>query len=219
MQEFTWSPDADPSGQKSVFDPYEQARSTDAKIVAILERLTQCFRSLAWESARKFHLSPLQVQFLIYLYYHPEERCRVSHLARVFQLTQATVSDAISTLERKHLIRRTRSTQDHRVLTLTLTPAGRTVAERLSHWIAPVRAQVARFSETEKAFLCGLLLRLVDTLYRAGVITVDRMCITCRFFRRGGAFPGGAPYYCALLEQPLQEADVRLDCPEHVPAS
>ena len=59
------------------------------------------------------------------------------------------------------------------------------------------------------------LMRLIGTLQGSGVVTVARMCVTCRFFRRD-VHPGSAsPHHCGLLDVPLGVGDLRADCPEH----
>jgi hypothetical protein len=59
------------------------------------------------------------------------------------------------------------------------------------------------------------LMALIRSLQEAGVVTVARMCLTCRHFGRGEGPGADAPHYCHLLEEPLPEAELRLDCPEH----
>ena len=50
-------------------------------------------------------LSPLQVQLLIFLLYHPDRRkCKVGHLAAEFKMARATVSDAVKALLTKGLV-------------------------------------------------------------------------------------------------------------------
>ena len=48
-----------------------------------------------------------------------------------------------------------------------------------------------------------LVLDLIAGLQSSGAITVARMCVTCRFFRRD-AHPGSArPHHCALVDAPM----------------
>jgi hypothetical protein len=51
------------------------------------------------------------------------------------------------------------------------------------------------------------------------VITVARMCVSCRFFRPDTHRMSVSPHHCALLDLPLSGADLRTDCPEHEPAA
>jgi hypothetical protein len=59
------------------------------------------------------------------------------------------------------------------------------------------------------------LMDLIGSLQKSGLITVARMCVTCRFFRPD-AHPGeSSPHHCALLNVALSGSDLRADCPEH----
>jgi DNA-binding MarR family transcriptional regulator len=202
----------------SVFDLSEQHDDVDAKIVAALERLSQVFRVRLREEAWEHDLSPTQARFLIYLLYHNVELRRVSQLAREFDLTKATVSDAVASLETKGLVRRELWPEDRRVVTLWLTPDGEKLAATLSEWADPVREHLKRFLPEEREAVMRFLIGLIGSLQRSGLITVARMCVTCSFFRQD-IHPGEAsPHHCALLDVPLGRADLRVDCPEHEPA-
>jgi DNA-binding MarR family transcriptional regulator len=201
----------------SVFDLSAQHDDVDARIVAALERLSQVFRVRLRAEAWERDLSPTQARFLIYLLYHDVELRRVSQLAREFDLTQATVSDAVAALETKGLVQREQWPEDRRVVTLRLTPDGETLATTLSRWADPVREHLGRFSPEEREAVLNFLIGLVGSLQRSGLITVARMCVTCRFFRQD-IHPGElSPHHCGFLDVPLGDADLRADCPEHEP--
>ena len=201
------------------FDPSSQHGDVDKKIVAALERISQAYRVLLQEEAQGRGLSPIQARFLVHLLHHGDELGRVGRLAEEFDLSRATVSDAIGTLEAKGLVRREPWPRDGRVATLRLTPAGEKAAAGLSGWADVVEEQLGSFAPEEKEAVMRFLMRLISALQGAGVITVARMCVTCRFFRPD-AHPGSAsPHHCALLDLPLSGADLRTDCPEHEPAA
>jgi DNA-binding MarR family transcriptional regulator len=199
----------------SLFDPSAQHHDVDARIVAALERLSQVFRVRLREEARRRNLSPIQAQFLVYLLHHDVELRRVSQLAREFDLTQATVSDAVASLETKGLLRREQWPEDRRVVTLRLTPEGDGLATSLSNWADPIREHVEGFSKGERETAMGFLMELAGSLQRSGLITVARMCVTCRFFRRDVRPGEASPHHCGLLNVPLGGSDLRVDCPEH----
>lgn len=187
----------------------------DEKIIAALERLSHVLRTLLWEEAVESHLSPIQIQTLIYLNSHSEDLCRVGQLAQEFGLTPATMSDAVASLEAKGLLTRKPWLEDRRVQTLRLTAQGRRSAEKLSRWTEALQESLAQLSETEKAESLKFLLKLIESLYRAGIITVARICLTCRFFRPNAHRDSQAPHHCALMDKPLAECDLRVDCLEH----
>ena len=199
----------------SVFDPSAQHDDVDTRIVAALERLSQVFRVRLREEAWERDLSPTQAQFLIYLHYHDVELRRVNQIAREFDLTQPTVSDAVASLESKKLIQREQWPEDRRIVTLRLTPDGEKLATTLSGWADPIREHLQPFSPDDREAVLRFLIGLIGSLQRSGLITVARMCVTCRFFQQD-IHPGGPlPHHCALLDVPLGRTDLRVDCPEH----
>jgi DNA-binding MarR family transcriptional regulator len=203
----------------SVFEPSSQHGDVDKKVVASLERLSQAFRVLLQEEAQRQSLSPIQARFLVHLLHHDDELGRVGRLAAEFSLSRATVSEAVGTLEAKGLVRREPWPRDGRVATLRLTPEGEEVAVGLSGWANVVEEQLESFAPGEKEAVMRFLMRLISALQGAGVITVARMCMSCRFFRPDAYPRSVSPHYCALLDLPLSGADLRTDCPEHEPVA
>lgn len=200
-----------------IFDPTAQHTDVGAKIVAALERLSHVFRSLLWNEAKAHGLSPIQIQFLVYLLHHESTLCRVSHLAREFLLTQPTVSDAVRSLEDKGLVTKEAWPDDRRISTLKLTPKGRQLAEHLSGWAEVVKPHVERLAPGEQQQLMLALMRLIASLQEAGIVSLTRMCLTCRFFEPNAVSGSTTPYYCRLLEKPLSTTELRFDCPEQEP--
>jgi DNA-binding MarR family transcriptional regulator len=198
-----------------VFDPSAQHEDVDARIVATLERLSQVFRVRLREEARQHNLSPIQAQFLIYLLHHDIELRRVSQLAREFGLTQATVSDAVASLESKGFLQREQWPEDRRIVTLRLTPDGEKLATSLSKWADHVKEHLERFPQEERETMMRFLMELAGSLQRSGLITVARMCVTCRFFQRDVRPGEASPHHCRLLDVPLGRPNLRVDCPEH----
>jgi DNA-binding MarR family transcriptional regulator len=203
----------------TVFDLPSQHGDVDAKIVAALERLGQVFRILLRERAQEYGLSPIGAQFLVYLLHHDVELRRVSQLAREFRLTQATVSDAIASLEAKGLVGRELWPEDGRVMTLRLSTRGELVATELSSWADTVKGHLDLYSSEERAVVMRFLMRLIRSLQASGVISVARICVTCRFFQRDAHAGTGSPHHCRLLDVPLGVPELRFDCPEYEPAA
>ncbi|MCC6691021.1 MAG: MarR family transcriptional regulator, partial [Bacteroidia bacterium] len=99
---------------KSDFDLTHQNQNVESKIVASLERIAQAFRVLLWRESKEFSLSPIQVQVLIFLLNHNEEKRKVSYLADEFNMSKATISDTIKTLEQKNLMTKEYEQRDTR---------------------------------------------------------------------------------------------------------
>ncbi|WP_035558420.1 MarR family winged helix-turn-helix transcriptional regulator [Hymenobacter sp. IS2118] len=195
------------------FDPDQQNHppSVDRKIVAALERLSGVFRLLLWQQATGEGLSPLQLQLLVFLRFHRPGQDTVSHLAREYHVSRPTVSEAVKTLEHKQLVQRHADPADLRSHSLQLTPGGRELADRASQFAGPLHQPVARLPARQKLSLYQSLFGVIDELQQAGVIPVQRMCFSCRFY---GQQPDSG-HFCHLLQIPLEGAQLRLDCPEH----
>lgn len=205
--------------EESVFEPSSQHGDVDKKIVASLERLSHAFQVLLREEAQEHGLSPIQSRFLVHLLFHDAELGRVGQLGKEFDLTKGTVSEAVTSLQKKGLIRREPWPEDKRVATLRLTPAGEKLAVGLSTWANAVEEHLGASSTAEKEVVMRFLMRLIASLQQSGVVSVSRMCVTCRFFRRDTHTGSVSPHHCALLDLPLAGSDLRIDCPEHEPTA
>lgn len=198
---------------KSDFDLTHQNQSTESKIVASLERISQAFRVLLWQESKEFSLSPIQVQVLIFLHNHSEEKRKVSYLANEFNMTKATISDTIKTLEQKNLISKEFEPHDSRSYIITLTEKGKNIAEKTSFFTKEIRTPIDKLHQDDKENMLLSLLNIIRHLNQSGVITIQRMCTTCYFYQKSDK---GQPHFCKLLNQPLYTKDLRVDCSEHV---
>jgi DNA-binding MarR family transcriptional regulator len=194
--------------------PPGAAPDIDAKLVAALERVGQALRVQMWDAAKQHGLSPTQLQVLLRLSTDPPARRRIGVLAGELDITHPTVSDAVAVLRRKGLVDRDPAS---RRATLSLSTRGRALADRLAGWDERTRGQLAHLPVADKDAMLRLLLDLIAGLQRTGAITVARMCVTCRFFRRD-AHPGTIrPHHCALVDAPMGASELRIDCAEHEP--
>jgi len=186
----------------------------DAKLAAALERVGQALRVQMWDKAKQHGLSPTQLQVLLRLATDPPARRRIGVLAAELDVTHPTVSDAVAVLRRKGLVERDAPS---RRAALSLSPRGRALADELADWDQRTRAQFAAVPAADKQAALRLLLDLIAGLQRSGAITVARMCVTCRFFRRDAHPDTARPHHCALVDVPMGAGDLRVDCAEHEP--
>ena len=197
--------------KSSDFDLSYQNQHPESKIVAALERIGQAFRVLLWKESKEFSLSPIQVQVLVFLLHHSKEKRKVSYLAAEFNMTKATISDTIKTLVHKGLVTKEYLTEDSRSYTIQLTTQGRGVAKRTSLFTDEIRKPISRLPDTQKTDLLLGLFDVIHHLNQQGIITIQRMCLTCSYYQSS---EHGKPH-CSLLNQTLSQKDLRLDCPEH----
>jgi DNA-binding MarR family transcriptional regulator len=186
----------------------------DAKLVAALERVGQALRVQMWDTAKQHGLSPTQLQVLLRLASDPPARRRIGVLAGELDVTHPTVSDAVAVLRRKGLVDRDGG---GRKAALSLSAHGQVVAAALADWHERTRRQLADLPAGDKHATLRLLLDLIAGLQRSGAITVARMCVTCRFFRRDAHPDSPRPHHCALLDAPMGSGELRIDCAEHEP--
>ena len=185
---------------------------TPETIIASVERLAGLFRLLLWDAGKQEKLSPIQIQFLIFLDGRARELRTVSRLAREFNLTKATVSDAIKTLVAKGLVEKRTSEQDGRIATLQLTGGGRRAASRLRGWSDPVKVRLRACPAGVREDAALFLMDLIRSLQESGVIKVARMCLGCANFRRNAAPGSDRPHRCALTGKSVGNADLKTDC-------
>ncbi len=195
-----------------VFNPENQNKTMDGKIVAALERIAEAFRVLLWEKAKVIKLSPIQIQILIFIKYHSPEFCTVNYLAEEFNMSAPTISDAVRVLIQKKLLKKIPSTKDKRKVHLHLTHKGEKVILETGSFIEPLINSISILNRFEKATLLSSLLQIIKDLNSKEIVITQRMCFTCVHLQKENG-----KFYCNLLEMNLKLKDLRIDCPEHQP--
>jgi DNA-binding MarR family transcriptional regulator len=193
----------------SVFKLDDQNSSLDSKIVAGLERLSQVFRILLWEKAKEHGLSPIQIQLLIFIKHHSQEKATVSYLAQEFNLTKPTISDAIKVLEQKKIVKKYIDANDTRSYTIQLTAAGIKIVLETEDFANPLAEIVSKSNQAGKLVLWENIYSLISQLNKLQIISVQRTCFNCKHYSMKNKNP-----FCSLLEQKLQVRDIRIDCEE-----
>lgn len=197
---------------KSAFELDNQNKNIDSRIVAALERISEAFRVLLWNESKEFSLSPIQIQILIFLHTHSEDKRKVSYLADEFNMTKPTVSDAVKALEEKSLIKRRDDPNDSRSHCIDLTRKGKEIAERTSRFTDELQKPISKLGTDDKENLLLSLIGVIHHLTEVGVITIQRMCMTCVYYAKG---ENRREHFCKLLNKKLQNTELRIDCPEH----
>ncbi len=195
---------------KSIFDINFQQKNITSKIVVGLERMSQVFKVLLWEHAKTIGLSPVQIQLLIFIAYHKQGFCNVSHLAKEFNITKPTVSDAIRVLDKKGLIVKDYSSADSRSYTILLSDSGKKTVAETENFANPIKTQLKDIEQADLENLFEILSNLIYQLNSNGILTVQRTCFGCRFYNKSENKD-----YCDLLDKELLHSDIRLDCPEY----
>ncbi|ABQ07147.1 MarR family winged helix-turn-helix transcriptional regulator [Flavobacterium johnsoniae] len=197
---------------KNIFNLETQNNNLDGKITAGFERLSQVFRVLLWEKAKKYDLSPIQIQLLIFIKHHAQNRATVSYIAKEFNLTKATISDTIKILEQKKYITKTVNTSDSRSSTIELTTNGLEMVLLTEDFTDPLFDLVSAGSQKEKLVLWKTISSLIQQLQDLQLINVQSTCYNCGYF-----VEKNENNYCKLLDAKLETSDIRLDCFDHKP--
>ncbi len=198
----------------SIFNPKDQD-NIDRKIAVGLERIAQVLKSLIWLESTTSGLSPIQIQFLTLLL-HTSERISIGFLASHFALTSATVSDAVTALERKGLIKRERKKEDKRTVFVSLSRKGKEVARKLSGWANVLTDKISDLADVQKTTMMLGLIHIIDRFQDDGLIHQPGTCPTCKFYAQD-LHEENRLRRCTKFTIALSDADLRIDCPEHQP--
>ncbi|MFD0761392.1 MarR family winged helix-turn-helix transcriptional regulator [Lutibacter aestuarii] len=195
---------------KSSFHLTEQNQKIESRIVVALERISEAFRVLLWNESKQNSLSPIQIQILIFISFHSVEKCKVGYLANEFNMTKATISDSVKVLLSKELVTKEIDPIDTRSYTLSLTDEGKKIAKKASFFASSIEQPIEKLTEEQKIIMLNGLLKLIYDLNKSGIITIQRMCFNCSYYKTEKGL-----HYCNLLNTKLAESEIRVDCPEH----
>lgn len=195
----------------SDFDLGHQNESVESKIVASLERISQAFRVLLWQESKEYSLSPIQIQVLIFLLYHSAEKRKVSYLADEFNMTKATISETVKTLEQKMLIYKVYEVHDTRSYIIHLTEMGKSIAEKTASFTKEIHSPIDKLRNADKVNLLLSLMDVMRHLNKNGIIAIQRMCLTCRYDQIS---VDRQNHFCTLLHHNNLPSELRIDCPE-----
>ena len=198
----------------STFDPNYQNQQLEGKIVVALERISEAFRVLLWQQGKEHGLTPLQLQLVLFIGFHPAEQCKVNYLASEFNVTKATISESVRLLAKKELILKEADPSDSRSYSIRLSNKGQNLAQKTWSFAKSIEQPLHNFPKDQKEALYAALVQLIGELNKANVISVQRMCHSCRFYDKGEQHD-----YCRFLDKPLFKEDIRIDCPEYQPVS
>lgn len=185
----------------------------EKKIVNALDKIVLALKNSLWERGMKVHLSPTQIQVLLFLHYHQRDAYRtVSYMSREFGLTKGTMSEVIKTLEKKKLIKKINDKTDGRKFYIYLTVKGKAIVDELLSSTKILYSFLNEMKEDSKVNLFNELLDIVIYLHKSGMINLQRMCFNCKYYREKYY---NNQHYCLLMNIPLHSSDIQIDCPEH----
>ncbi len=196
--------------ERSVFDLEHQSGDLDAKLVVALERISEVFRVSLWEMGKRHKLSPLQIQILIFLSFHDQEKRKVSYLAKEFHLSKPTISEAVRTLLKKELIFKETETVDTRSYIIHLSTKGQQLVSEVSFFANGLKPAFQHWTTAGKTEFYHKILQLIHALQNDGLISIQRTCFRCRFLNKNGK-----RYSCSFLQKELSTAELQIDCKDY----
>ncbi len=177
----------------------------------LIERISSLLRS---EQRRKYAalgLQPVHGQVLDYLAHCNKYSNTHAAVAEYLGLTKGTVSQTIQLLERKNLLEKTVSSQDARVIHLSLTESG----ERLINELKPLelfKQAEQQVSQLKFIDIGEALQTTLSVLQQANQSKSFGLCRTCSYFTVKENH-----YLCGLTQQALDRDDTEKICREHNP--
>jgi DNA-binding MarR family transcriptional regulator len=188
----------------------------DGRIAAGLHKLGLALKHQDWSRANEHGLSPTQGQILALL--AADGTLTASEVGERLGIGLPTISEAVTTLAAKGLVRRRPDERHPRARLLHLTAAGRRLSVQTRAWPEFLTQAVGALTLVEQATLLTALMKMIRTLQEQGQIPVHRMCVTCVHFRPH-VRDGDRPHHCAFVDAPMGAPHLRLDCAEHESAA
>lgn len=183
------------------------------KIFWGVERLATFFRARLRDEAERLNMTPLQAQILLLIHAHRDgKKHSVTSLALEYDVSKATISEAVSALQRKGWVKKEVTAEDSRSFYLSATASGKKITEKLEKIKNAFSGCFDDVPSLEMDSIWFGLLRLIRHLQSEDKIPV-RMCLSCQHFDETGG--GGGQPFCRLMQAVLQVKDLRIDCPEH----
>ena len=194
----------------------ENSEPLERRISVALHKLGLAMKQRGWNQANEDGLSPTQGQIIAAL--TSGGPLSGSELAEQLGVSLPTVSDSVRVLVDKGLLNKERDPRHPRATLLSLTKEGRAVAGRVSQWPDFMVGAVASLGAEEREVLLRTLIKMIHSLQQSGVITTDKMCVSCNYFRPR-VHEGERPHHCALVDSPMADQHLRVDCAEHEAAT
>lgn len=197
----------------SFFD--ESSEPIERRLAVGLQKLGLAMKQHAWSQANEDGLSPTQGQIVATLAL--EGPLNGSELASRLGLTLPTISDSVRVLAEKKVVSKSRDPRHARATLVSLTARGRALAKHVSSWPDFLSAAVAELTEAEREVVLRAVVKMIRSLRQNGYIPTERMCVTCKYFRPR-VHDGAMPHHCALVDAPMGDWHLRIECSEHEPA-
>lgn len=185
-----------------------------ARIREGLERIATAIRADDWTGAQAAGINPTQLAILTALAGH-NQSLGVKEIALRLGVSQPTTTDSILSLERKGLLEKRPAPGDGRSVRIAITAAGKAAIKTGLDTPRAVEQAAAALEGDEQRQLLTLIVSLIRQLQDMDAIPIQRMCVSCRYFRPNIHADAAKPHHCNFVDAAFGQQDLRIDCREH----
>jgi hypothetical protein len=188
------------------------------KLIAGLVRVAVMAPTGADEEAGRHVRPPLERQVMLLLSRRDREY-RLAKLAAELGSSVAATMAVLSPLIADGLVEmRPAPSYASHDMRVAATERGLRETPAPANWADALLAEVDTLDEVAQQRLLRMITTEISDLQQDGRIPVTHMCLSCRFFD-GYRHPGtSAPHHCWYVDAPFGYRELRLHCPDHVPA-
>jgi DNA-binding MarR family transcriptional regulator len=180
-----------------------------------IDRIGAVLRADQWSAAQTVGLSPTQNSILAFLAGRGDAGMRVKEIATHLGVSQPSATDSIAALERKQFVQKISDQNDARAIGVSITLAGRAILKAAGMVTAATDNALAALTISEQTDLLLLLTKIMRHLQIAGSVPVQRMCVSCAYFRPNIHSGADHPHHCAFVNAAFGDRDLRIDCGDH----
>ena len=197
--------------------PWSATPAISERIVSAISRIANVLRSGAWQFATAEGLNPTQVDILQILLSR-DAGVRLSWMAQQIGVTTASASDSVASLVAKKLVEKGRASDDGRAIAISLTIEGKRLAKKINSAMSFAFDAVSELPDASQQAMFDGLLATIGRLQQSERFPEIRACVTCQHFVANEHKNAKAPHHCQLVNAPLPQMLLRLDCEEHAAA-
>lgn len=189
-------------------------KSLTLRIHEGLERVAMALRADDWVSARAAGVNPTQFAILAALEGR-SEGLSVREIAAQLGVSQPSATDSIAALERKGYLERRPAPNDKRSVRIVVTPQGQAPLAAAHNTRSVAEQAAGALDRQQQEELLVSLVTMIRHLQETGAMPIQRMCVSCRYFRPYVHSDAHKPHHCAFVDAAFGQHELRVDCREH----
>ena len=179
-------------------------------LFTLIERIANVLRAKRWRAGREFGLQPVHLQVLDYLNQCNRYSDTSVVLGKYLGITKGTLSQSISLLVNKDLLKKVSDAKDKRVFHLKLTQRGLASIEQLGFGDIAHQLEHA-LSTAEIDTISQYLQKIMSNMQRLDLSSSFGVCRTCKHFLN----LANNSFQCGLTKERLTMEEIDLICHEH----